>query len=92
MLFLGLFIAPNQKKLSGNPDWYIEWLGAVDLCIRLDTVFRSETPPPFCGNPPTPTWNSVGDENDDGTISSYHLSICCVSRGQSSDTQRLSWF
>ncbi len=29
MIFRRLFIATNQKKLFGNPDWYIKWVGTV---------------------------------------------------------------
>jgi hypothetical protein len=69
MLFRRLFIASNPKNLSGNPAWYIEWLGTVD---RQYLAWCSDlrTPPPFfCGNPPPPpTWGMIGDEYGYGTL------------------------
>jgi hypothetical protein len=68
MLFRWLFIASNPKNLFGNPDWYIEWLGTVD-CQSSAWYSDLRTPPAlFCGNPPSCTWNKIGDEYRDGTL------------------------
>jgi hypothetical protein len=61
MLFRRLFMATNKKKLFGNPDWYIKWLGMID---RLHQAWCSDLripPSLLCDNPPPQTsWNLIG--------------------------------
>jgi hypothetical protein len=53
----------------GNPDWFMEWLGAVD---RRYPAYHSNLripPSPFCGNPLPPTpWDVIGCGNGGLTI------------------------
>ncbi len=85
---LSWFIHRTQsEKLSGNPDWYIEWLGTVDRCIRLGTLFRSEDPPSLsvATLPPHGTCKGMNM-----TMEQFHRIAGLsgrVSRGQSSNTK-----
>jgi hypothetical protein len=45
-----LFIHRIQSEIIiWKPDWYIKWLGAVDIGLRLKIQSLVPPPPPFCG-------------------------------------------